>query len=258
MIRPFIASISGKGGSGKTTLTALLLKVLLESGSNDDIIVIDADPAMNLHELLGVNVEKSIAEIVEEFRRKVDDVEVAVGFSKDALIEYWVYRAIVEANGFDFLSMGRGEGEGCYCYVNAVLTKITGKLVKNYSVVLMDMEAGLEHLSRRTDRYVDTLIVMVDPSMMSFKTAEKIKQLVREVNIEAKHMYIVGNRLPKSSEGKLREWSEKVGYEFAGMIPEDEMILEYSVNGKPILDLPSNSPAVMAAREIARNIKLID
>jgi CO dehydrogenase nickel-insertion accessory protein CooC1 len=86
--------------------------VLLESGSNDDIIVIDADPAMNLHELLGVNVEKSVAEIVEEFRRKVDDVEVAVGFSKDALIEYWVYRAMVEANGFDFLSMGRGEGGG--------------------------------------------------------------------------------------------------------------------------------------------------
>jgi len=258
MIRPFIASISGKGGSGKTTLTALLLKVLLESGSNDDIIVVDADPAMNLHELIGVNVEKSVAEIVEDFRRKVDDVEVAVGFSKDALIEYWVYRAIVEANGFDLLSMGRGEGEGCYCYINAVLTKISSKIIKNYSVVLMDMEAGLEHLSRRTDRYVDTLIVMVDPSLMSLRTAEKIKQLVKEVNIEAKHMYIVGNRIPKSNEGRLREWSEKVGYEFAGIIPEDEMILEYSVNGKSLLELPSNSPAVIAAREIARNIKLID
>jgi len=258
MIRPFIASISGKGGSGKTTLTALLLKVLLESNSNDDIIVIDADPAMNLHELIGVNVEKSVADIIEEFKRKVDDVEVAVGFSKDALIEYWIYRAIVEANGFDFLSMGRGEGEGCYCYINAVLTRISGKLIRNYSVVLMDMEAGLEHLSRRTDRYVDTLIVMVDPSLMSFKTAEKIKQLVEEVNIEAKHMYIVGNKIPKSNEDKLREWSKKIGYQFAGIIPEDKMILEYSINGKSILELPSNNPAVIAAREIARNIKLID
>ncbi|MEM0084492.1 MAG: AAA family ATPase [Candidatus Methanomethylicia archaeon] len=258
MKRPFIASISGKGGSGKTTLSALLLKVLLEKNTDDIILMVDADPAMNLHEVLGVEVKESISDIAEEFRRTVDKIDIALGFSKDALLEYWVYRAIVESKGFDLLAMGRGEGEGCYCYINTVLTRILGKLSKNYSVILMDMEAGLEHLSRRTDRYVDTLIVVVDPSIMSFKTAEKIKQIVKEVKIDAKYMYVVGNRLSKSIEERLYKWSEDVGYQVAGVIPEDEKILEYSIRGKPLLELPENSDAVKAARMIARNIGLID
>lgn len=258
MRRPFIASISGKGGSGKTTLCALLLKVLLEKQLEDIILVVDADPAMNLHEVLGVEVEVSISDIAEEFRKAVDKIEVAIGFSKEALLEYWVHRAIVESKGFDLLAMGRGEGEGCYCYINSVLTRILGKLNRNYSVILMDMEAGLEHLSRRTDRYIDTLIVVVDPSVMSFKTAEKIKQIVREVNIEAKYMYVVGNRLPKNMEEKLYKWSENVGYEVAGIIPEDERILEYSVHGKALLELPEDSDSIKAARIIAKNIGLID
>lgn len=258
MKRPFIASISGKGGSGKTTLSALLLKVLLEKDTDDVILMVDADPAMNLHEVLGVEVKESISDIAEEFRRTVDKIDVALGFSKDALLEYWVYRAIVESRGFDLLAMGRGEGEGCYCYINTVLTRILGKLSKNYSVILMDMEAGLEHLSRRTDRYVDTLIVVVDPSIMSFKTAEKIKQIVKEVNIEAKYMYVVGNRISKPIEEKLYKWAEEVGYQVAGIIPEDEKILEYSIHGKSLLDLPRDSNAVKAASVIAKNIGLID
>ncbi|MEM2137169.1 MAG: AAA family ATPase [Candidatus Methanomethylicia archaeon] len=258
MKRPFIASISGKGGTGKTTLSALLLKVLLENHTEDVILVIDADPAMNLNELLGIKVEKSISDVVEEFRRAVDKIEVALGFSKDTLLEYWVHQSIVEHEKFDLLAMGRGEGEGCYCYINTVLTRILGKLNKNYDVILMDMEAGLEHLNRRTDRYVDTLIVVVDPSIMSFKTAEKIKQIVREVNIEAKYMYVVGNRLSSSMEEKLYSWSKNAGYDVAGIIPEDNMILEYSIRGKPLLELPDNSPAVKAAEGIARNIRLID
>ncbi|MCS7096962.1 MAG: AAA family ATPase [Candidatus Methanomethylicia archaeon] len=257
MKRPFIASISGKGGTGKTTLTSLLLKVLLDKQTEDLILLVDADPAMNLHELLGVKIENSIADVVEEFRRSVDRPEVAIGFSKDTLLEYWVHKAIVECKGFDLLSMGRGEGEGCYCYINTVLTRILGKISRNYSVILMDMEAGLEHLSRRTDRYVDTLIVVVDPSIMSLKTAEKIKQIIKEVNIEVKQMYIVGNKLPISMNEKLYMWSKNIGYEIAGIIPEDNMILEYSIKGKSLLELPNENPAVKAVEKIAENIGLI-
>ncbi|MEM3163040.1 MAG: hypothetical protein QXN38_01415, partial [Desulfurococcaceae archaeon] len=165
---------------------------------------------------------------------------------------------IVEVNGYDFIAMGRGEGEGCYCYVNAILTKVLSKLSRNYDVILMDMEAGLEHISRRTDRHVNTMIVVVDPSIMGFKTAERIKEVVKEVKIEVEEMYVVGNRFPKNIEEKLYNWARSTGYEVAGFLPEDPLIQEYSMLGKPLMQMPSDSPAVKAAKAIARKIKLID
>ncbi|MEM1643867.1 MAG: AAA family ATPase [Desulfurococcaceae archaeon] len=258
MKRPFIASISGKGGSGKTTLTALLLKTLLEANYVDKTLVVDADPATNLPEALGLTLYRTIGDIVEEFRYKVDDSKIAVGYRKDVYLEGLVYEAIVEVNGYDFIAMGRGEGEGCYCYVNAILTKVLSKLSRNYDVILMDMEAGLEHISRRTDRHVNTMIVVVDPSIMGFKTAERIKEVVKEVKIEVEEMYVVGNRFPKNIEEKLYNWARSTGYEVAGFLPEDPLIQEYSMLGKPLMQMPSDSPAVKAAKAIARKIKLID
>ncbi len=258
MKRPFIASISGKGGSGKTTFTALLLKTLLEANYGDKTLVVDADPATNLPEALGLTLYRTIGDIVEEFRRRVDDPRVAVGYRKDVYLEGLVYEAIVETEDYDFIAMGRGEGEGCYCYVNAVLTRVLSMLHKNYDVILMDMEAGLEHISRRTDRHVNTMIVVVDPSMMGLKTAERIKEVVREVKIEVEEIYVVGNRYPKSVEEKLFNWARSVGYEVAGFIPEDPLIQEYSVLGKPLTQMPSDSTAFKAVKAIARKIKLID
>ncbi|MCX8199387.1 MAG: AAA family ATPase [Sulfolobales archaeon] len=258
MKRPFIASISGKGGSGKTTLTALLLKTLMEVNYRDRTLIVDADPATNLPEALGLTLHRTIGDIVEEFRHKVDDPRVAAGYRKDIYLEGLIYEAIIEAKGYDFIAMGRGEGEGCYCYVNAVLTRVLSKLSRNYDVILMDMEAGLEHISRRTDRHVNTMIVVVDPSIMGLKTAERIKEVVKEVGIEVEEMYVVGNRFPKNVEEKLYNWASSIGYEVAGFLPEDPLIQEYSVFGKPLIQMPSDSPAVKAARAIAKKIKLID
>jgi len=255
--RPLIISISGKGGTGKTTLTALLLKVLLYKGIDEDILVVDADPAANLPEVLGVKVEKTIGTVVEEFRKAVNDPRVAVGFSKETLLEAWIYETLVELPNYDLLVMGRGEGEGCYCYINAVLTKILSKLVTNYDIVLMDMEAGLEHISRRTDRHVNTMIIVTDPSVMGFKTAERIKELLKEVRIEVEKLYVVGNRFPKYMEKTLISWANKVGIEVAGIIPEDPKIYEYNILGKSLLELPYDSPAVRAAELIAKRIGLL-
>jgi len=256
--RRFIASISGKGGVGKTTLTALLLKILIEYSSEDSILVVDADPAMNLPEVLGVEVPRTIGDVVEEFRRKISSTDI-LGFEKSSLLQYWIIRdCLAETPRFDVLAMGRGEGEGCYCYVNAVLAKILVDLIKNYNIVLMDMEAGLEHLSRRVDKCVNTMIVVVDPTLMSLKTAERIKTVAEEVKINPERKYIVGNRIPQSMYETLTKWAEKIGYEVAGIIPEDELIMKYNLIGKPLLTLPSNSVAVEAAKNIAKNIGLID
>jgi CO dehydrogenase maturation factor len=258
MRRPFIASISGKGGVGKTTLTALLLKVLLENEVDDVILVVDADPATNLPEALGIKIDKTIGDVVEEFRSKMLEFSEQ-GVDKPSILSYWVLRdCFVELERFDFIAMGRGEGEGCYCYVNSILTGVLTRILKNYTVVLMDMEAGLEHLNRRVDRYVNTLIVVVDPSAMSLRTAERIIKVAKEVNINPEKFYVVGNRIPEDLEEKIANFVKSIGYEYAGTLPEDELVARYSIEGRPLLSLPSSSKAVKAAKEIAKNIGLID
>jgi CO dehydrogenase maturation factor len=255
--RPFYASISGKGGTGKTVLTALLLRVLLEASINDEVLVVDADPATNLPQVLGIPINKTIGDVAEEFRRGFQKLD-NLGFEKSALLEYYIMRdCIVEMDRFDFIAMGRGEGEGCYCYVNAVLSGILGKLVQHYSVVLMDMEAGLEHLNRRLDRHVNTFIIVVDNSLMSLKTAEKIKEIIREVNLKIDEIYVVGNRLSSKREEDIVKWASQNKLKYAGTIPEDKCIAEHAATGIPLLNLPSNSEALKAAYQIAKNINLI-
>ncbi len=255
--RPFHVSISGKGGTGKTTLTVLLLKTLLEESVNDEILVVDADPAINLPDVLGISINKTIGDIAEEFRREFQRLE-KLGFEKSALLEYYIMRdCIVEADKFDFIAMGRGEGEGCYCYVNSLLSGILGKLVKHYSVVLMDMEAGLEHLNRRLDRHVNTFIIVIDNSLMSLKTAEKIVEIIKEVKLGVNDIYVVGNRLHVMREEAIVKWASQNMLKYAGTVPEDEYIVEYVANGVPLLNLPRNSKALEAVYQIAKNIKLI-
>lgn len=258
MRRPFVGSISGKGGTGKTTLTALLVKIMIENYTDDTILVVDADPATNLPEVLGVSISKTIGDVIEEFRKKIS-VFNSSGIEKSSLLYYWIIRdALTETKYFDLLAMGRGEGEGCYCYVNSVLIKILTELIKNYTVVLMDMEAGLEHLSRRVDRYVNTFIVVVNSSIMSIKTAERIATIAREVGINPEKFFVVGNKLPSYMIENVKNYIQCLGYEYAGTIPDDEIVTKYNIEGKSLLTLPQNSKAVQAAKIIAKNIGLVD
>ncbi len=246
---PISISISGKGGSGKTTLTALFLKYLIEN-TNNTILVVDADPAINMPDVLGVKIERTVGDVVNEFKKRLEKETL---FSKPEMLELLVQETLIEAEKFDLLVMGRTEGKGCYCYVNAVLRKILDSLAKNYDIVLMDMEAGLEHLSRRVDANVDYLVITVDPSKMGFSTARKLIEMVRSSeDVAIKKIYIVGNLF--KDEEMIRKFCEELNVSYGGVVPYDENIQKYNLEGKSLLELPTESPAVVAAKRIVKRI----
>jgi len=258
MANPLVISACGKGGTGKTTFIALLLKVLIDDGkaSEKAILVVDADPDTNLPDVLGIDVKSTVGDAANRLKKGIDKGEFSIGISKRDLLEAWVYESLIESRDFDFLVMGRTEGEGCYCYVNSVLTRVLDTILSNYDLVLMDMEAGLEHISRRTDKDVDIMVVVTDPSRMGLKTAQRIKELVKEVHIDIKKLYLVGNRIPDSLTSFIAEWATKNNIELLGFIPEDHYISEYNMMGKPLLELPDNSPALNAVRVMAAKLNL--
>lgn len=255
MARKIVISVSGKGGTGKTMLVSLLLKWLIQ---NTDLIslVVDADPATNLPEVLGVELVRTVGQASKEMKDKIEKGTLSPTIPKRDMLEGWVFQTLVEEDRFDLLAMGRSEGEGCYCYVNNVLTRILDTLTGNYPVTIMDMEAGLEHLSRRTDRDVDAMIVVTDPSRMGLETARRIKELAEEVHIDVKHIYLVGNQFPRTMEDVLEKAADDIGMELAGSIPVDENVMSFNIAGKPLLEIPDDSPAYLAVEKIARKIGL--
>jgi len=251
-----VVSVSGKGGVGKSTVTVLLLKSLLDAGKGS-ILVVDADPDSNLADLLNVEAGLTVATIAARLKKDIAEGKFPPDFSKRDYFESKVFEVLCEEEGFDLLVMGRGEGEGCYCAVNDLLTNILDTLSKNYDYTLMDMEAGLEHLSRRTDRDVDVMVIVVDGSRLSQLTAKRIKEVAKEVHINFKRIVAVGNKVPPELGENLTEKVESLGLEFLGIIPNDQTIVSYELEGRSLLELPKDSPAVKAAREIASKIGLI-
>lgn len=256
MNQKLVLSVSGKGGSGKTTVAALMLKHLIESG-NRTILVIDADPATNLPDVLGVKTDKTVGMVEDELRNKLEKSEIPPTVTKKELLEGQIHSILAETQGFDLLAMGRSEGEGCYCSVNYLLTSIIDSISKNYDLTLMDMEAGLEHVSRRTDRDVDIMVIVTDPSKMGLQTASRIRELADEVHIGFKKMYLIGNQFPPEAEGELRARAAEIGLELAGVVPRDDKVSAFNVAGKPLLDLPADSPAFTAICEINERIGLV-
>ena len=255
MSRKTVISVSGKGGTGKTTLTALLLKWLIQN-TEEIALVVDADPATNLPDVLGVKVKRTVGQASKEMKDQIERGTLSPTVPKKDILEGWIFETIEEEDRFDLLAMGRSEGEGCYCFVNNVLTRILDTLTSNYAITILDMEAGLEHLSRRTDRDVDAMLVVTDPSRMGLETARRIKELAEEVHIDVKRIYLVGNNFTKAMEGVLEKAAEEIGIEFAGLIPVDENIMTFNIEGKPLLDIPDDSPAYQAIGVIAKRIGL--
>ncbi len=251
-----VLAVSGKGGVGKTTVAALLLKALLDAGK-ESILVIDADPDANLAEVLGIQVEETVGKVANELKKQASAGKLPASISKREYLEARIFEVLMELPQFDLLVMGRTEGEGCYCLLNDLLTDIIDKLSNNYEVTLMDMEAGLEHLSRRTDRDVDVMVIVVDGSRLSHLTAKRIKELASEVHINFKRIVVVGNRMEPELEKALAEKLSALGLELVGVIPTDQAVASYELEGKSLLSLPKESPAVKAAAEIAWKIGLI-
>jgi CO dehydrogenase maturation factor len=255
MTEKLVISISGKGGTGKTTVTALLLKWLIQNTEKISLVV-DADPATNLPDVLGVELQRTVGQSSKELKDKIEAGTLSPTLSKNEILEANVFQTLVEEDRFDLLAMGRSEGEGCYCFVNNVLTRILDTLTRNYEVALLDMEAGLEHLSRRTDRDVDSMIVVTDPSRMGLETARRIKELVDEVHIDVKHIYLVGNRFTPDMKELLQKSADDIGLEYGGIIPVDENVMAFNLTGKPLLEIPDDSPAFDAVGDLAKKIGL--
>jgi len=250
-----VISVSGKGGTGKTTFSALLVKHLIESAT-DPVLVVDADPATNLPSVLGVEVKKTVGDVTDELKKRIGEGTIPPTVSKEGLLESWVFETLVEGTRFDVLAMGRSEGEGCYCYVNSVLTKILDTLTKNYSITIMDMEAGLEHLSRRTERDVDYMFITSDASRMGLETARRIRELLDEVDIKVGKAFLVGNMFSGHSSEIFAREARKHGLELIGILPFDPDVSSYNIQGRSLLELPDSSPSFLAVKAIARKLCL--
>lgn len=233
-------AISGKGGVGKTTVSALLIKYL-KSLKKKDILVIDADPNSNLHSVLGFEVEKTIGDILEEIKEKVEKLEDLPGkMSKSEYISYQLEYIMLEGNGFDFLSMGRPEGPGCYCFINSVLRTAIDLLTKRYEYVIIDNEAGMEHFNRKTTQKVDILFIVSDATVRGIKTASHMKGLVKTLKLKIKNEYLIVNRFNKN-DAVLEEEIKKSGLKVLGYLPEDSEVTKLDLEGKPLINISEDS-----------------
>lgn len=234
-----IIAVSGKGGTGKTMVSATLVKLLAQT--DKDILAIDADPDSNLPEALGVPVEKTVGDVREELKKDTAAGNIPVGANKWDILDYKIMESIIETPDFDLLVMGRPEGSGCYCAVNNMLRKIIENLSANYDFIVIDTEAGLEHLSRRTTQNVDMMLVVTDPSHRGILTAQRIGELADELEINFKNLFLVLNRVKKENEEELKNKVAKTGIELIGLIYEDPIVSEYDMGGKPLIGLPPES-----------------
>ncbi|MDI6893088.1 MAG: AAA family ATPase [Bacillota bacterium] len=249
---PKHVSVAGKGGTGKTTLSALLVRWLLERGKTP-VLVVDADPNANLGEALGVSWEGTISEVLEKAKAKQG---TAAGMTTGTFIEYQLNQVLSEARGFDLLVLGGPEGPGCYCFPNEMLRHYMEELSGNYPYLVMDNEAGLEHLSRRVARGVDVLLVTSDPTVRGIRSAERIARLARSLGVVSGRVEFVLSMARDGDEPALRQEMGSLGITPLGIIPYDETLVEYDLRGRPLFDLPPDAPAWRAAADLAEKLGL--
>ena len=247
-----IIAISGKGGTGKTMFSTLLVKALSKKTNN--LLVIDADPDSNLPETLGVSVETTIGDIREELKRRINEGNLPAGMTKQDFLMSKIYEIIVETNDFDLLVMGRPEGSGCYCSVNNWLRQIIDNLAKSYDYVVIDTEAGLEHLSRRTTQNVDVMIVVSDASKRGLGTAKRIKKLANELEIKFKEIYVVANKVNDENKTIVEENAKELGLNLIGKLPFNEEIAKYDLVGKPLYDIDENNEVYKMVENITSKL----
>jgi len=231
-------AVSGKGGVGKTTIAAMVIRELI-ARSTGPVLGVDADPNSCLAITLGVESEESISDLREQTRNKQPS---NTGIDRLSSFEYGLEQIITEANGFDLVSMGRPEGRDCYCAVNNLLRKYLDQLANRYNFIVLDNEAGMEHLSRRTTNKVDLLCIIAEPSPIGEMTARRIFELTKVLEIEVKRTGIIWNKTETP-----RQLDNIPNF---GCIPCDQAVIDASMEGKTIFDIKSQSPALQAVRDI--------
>ncbi len=239
-------AVSGKGGTGKTTIAALIIRYLLRKNLKP-VLAVDADPNANLGDALGVRAENTVGKVLDNFLK--DKESLAMGVVKESLIDYKLSEILVEEKGFDLLSMGQGEGPGCYCYPNTIVRNYIEKLASNYKYVVIDNEAGMEHISRRTNGNLDVLFLVSDPSMKGIRTCKKLEDLVNTLGLNVKKLYLIVNRVVNGIPPQISEELGKLKLSLLEVIPEDKNIMDYELKGIPMLDLEDNSLSVTKINE---------
>lgn len=253
----YCIAMAGKGGTGKTTVCGLFLDHLVKSGKGP-ILAVDADANSNLNEVLGVEKPVSLGEIREEIARAEleEQSPIPPGMSKQDYMDFRFSSALVEEDNFDMLVMGRTQGKGCYCYVNDVLREQLRKYYQNYNYLIVDNEAGLEHISRGILPPVDLILLVSDCSRRGIQAAGRIASMIGELDLKVKKTGLIVNRAP---EGRLSEGAEAEikaqGLTLFGVLPQDTLVFDYDSEGTPLVKLPVDSPVRKALGEIIQKLE---
>ena len=250
-----VIAVTGKGGTGKTAVTAMMIRHLLNgSAKKYKILAIDADPDANLADALGVAVSKTIGDMREFMQQS--RYTTSPDTDKQALFESKLFEILAEEEGYDLLVMGKPEGSGCYCFVNNLLRGIMDKTVSDYDLTIIDTPAGLEHFSRKTIPDLDILVVVTDESRRGLTTAERIRDLAGEIELRYKEMYVVVNKVTPERKQKVLETARGVGLKVIGTIPYDELLAKFDLVGDPLIGLPDDTQAVMEMKSVVKGIGL--
>jgi CO dehydrogenase maturation factor len=250
-------AIAGKGGTGKTTVAALLIKLLSQKGL---VLAVDADPSTNLNQALGLSLDdnKTVGRIRENMTEDVSKGRFSPTIAKQEYLFSKIMESLVESKGFDLLAMGRPEGPGCYCASNEFLRVSLDKLVKDYkyNYIVMDCEAGMEHISRQTTRDVDVLLIMSDPTIRGITTAARMKDLIGELRSKIGKVGLIVNRVRGELSPEIKKAIDESGLQVIALIPEDSNMPALEMKGKAITELPQESPLQLKVKEIIEGLGL--
>jgi len=242
-------AVAGKGGTGKTTIAALLVRSLAARDLRP-LLAIDADPASNLNTVLGLPLERTVGDIREDTSEKARAGQLDAGVAKADLLDYEINASLVEGEGVDLLAMGRPEGPGCYCAANSMLRTILDRIAGSYEGVVIDNEAGLEHLSRRTTRDVDVLLIVSDPTVRGLTTAGRVVELIGELKTRVGRHYLIVNRAPDGLAPELEEVIARYGLDLLVTLPDDRLVAEFDAVGSPLVDLPETSAVAVGVENV--------
>ncbi len=250
-------AIAGKGGTGKTIIAALLIKLLSQKGV---VLAVDADPSTNLNQALGLPLDenKTIGKIREKMTEDVSRGRLSPSIPKLDYLYGKIIESLAESKGFDLLAMGRPEGPGCYCAPNEFLRASLDRLVKDYKYdyIVMDCEAGMEHISRQTTRDVDVLLLVSDPTIRGITVAARMRDLIGELRTKVGQICLVANRVKNGLPPEIEKAIDDFGLQLIATISEDPYIADLEIKGTPLTELPQDSPLQLKVKEVANSLGL--